>query len=86
MKKGAELTDEEKYKIRCLIRSSERGSGSTRGSMFDIIGSGGDVKKRGLAEKNRRFVNNTGVVVAENRKIYIAGMKRKRPKFTLGSI
>ena len=80
------MTDEEKYNIRCLIRSSERGNGSTRGSMFDIIGSGGDVKKRGLAEKNRRFVNNTSVVVAENRKIYIAGMKRKRPKFTLGSI
>ena len=91
MRKGAEATSEEVEKIRGLIRSNEYGSGSTRGSEFDIIGSGEDAKKRGLAAKNRRFerarnVDNTSVVVAENRKIYIAGMKRKRPKFTLGSI
>eukprot|EP00956_Cyclotella_meneghiniana_P004469 scaffold5504_cov53-Cyclotella_meneghiniana.AAC.9 len=51
--KGAELTEEEKNTIRKIIRSQERGSGSTRGRRVDIIGSGG-VRKRGCEGDRRR--------------------------------
>ena len=52
--KGAELSDEEVYKIRSLIRSNERGCKSTRGREYDVIGSGKGRKKRGCEGEYRR--------------------------------